>query len=152
MGSTRGETMKHLQSWMKDAYDYSCLAQCYLYAVADHSKIKLTEKQTEMYIMGGLLNGYGLGKDFFVKDPVHLMKQSWKDFCDEDIHPSVKKMDLPNGLKDLKTIEYAAVRYDYSGHSHFILMKYGLLEYNGLEGSQCFKYGKPTSARIIEFK
>ncbi len=144
--------MKHLQSWMKNAYDYSCLAQCYLYAVVDHSKVKLNERQAELYITGGLLAGYGLGKDFFVQDPVHLMKQSWKDYSGEDIYPNVKKLDLVNGLQDLKTIEYAAVRYDYNGHSHFVLMKYGLLEYNGLEDSVCFKYGKPTTARIIEFK
>ena len=117
--------MKHLQSWMKDAYDYSCLAQCYLYAVADHSKIKLTEKQTEMYIMGGLLNGYGLGKDFFVEDPVHLMKQSWKDFCDEDIYPSVRKMDLPNGLKDLKTIMVRNVGEKMILHYINLMMKIG---------------------------
>ena len=101
---------------------------------------------------GGLLAGYGLKEEFFVEDPVHLMKQSWKDYSGEDIYPNVKKLDLPNGLQDLKTVEYAAVRYDYNGHSHFVLMKYGLLEYNGLEDSQCFKYGKPTTARVIEFK
>lgn len=144
--------MKHLQSWFKNAFDHSCLAQVYLYAVADHSKVKLNERQVELYIAGGLLAGYGLEKDFFVADPVHLMKQSWKDYSGEDIYPSVRKVDLKNGLKDLRTTEYAAVRYDYNGHSHFVLMKYGLLEYNGLEDSQCFKYGKPTTARIIEFK
>ena len=144
--------MRKLQSWFKNAYDYSCLAQCYLYAVADHSEVKLADKQIEMFIMGGLISGYGLEEDFFVADPVHLMKQSWKDYTDEDIYPNVKKLDLVNGLQDLKTVEYAAVRYDYNGHSHFVLMKYGWLAYNGLEDSQCFKYGKPTTARIINFK
>lgn len=144
--------MKKLQSWFQQAYDFSCLAQCYLYAVADHSKVKLNERQVELYMTGGLLAGYGLKEEFFVEDPVHLMKQSWKDYSGEDIYPNVKKLDLPNGLQDLKTVEYAAVRYDYNGHSHFVLMKYGLLEYNGLEDSQCFKYGKPTTARVIEFK
>lgn len=143
--------MKKLQSWFKNAYDYSCLAQCYLFSVADHSKIKLNERQVELYIVGGLLRGAGLGEDFFVNDPVTLMRESWHDYSDEWIYPNVVKKSI-NSLEELRDVEYAAVEYKYNNHSHFVLMKYGLLEYNGLEDSQCFKFGKPVSARIIEFK
>ena len=144
--------MRHLQTWFKNAYDYSCLAQCYLYAIADHSKIGIKEKQLELFITSSLTLGYGIDDEFFVSDPVSLMTKSWKEFSDEDVKVNVRKMDLKEGLSELKTIPYAAVRFDYNGHSHYVLMKYGMLEYNSLEESNCFKYGKPTTARIIEFE
>ena len=141
--------MKKLQSLFKDWADYSCLAQCYLTAVA--KEFDLTDEQTEMFIVGSLLTSKALGDECFVNDAVTLIKDSWKLYTGGDVYPNIIKKPLTD-LSELSSIKWAAVEWSYNGHSHFILHKYGIRYYDGLTDSQCAKYGKPVSVRIVEFK
>jgi hypothetical protein len=141
--------MKHLQTLFAEWGDYSCLAQDYLAAVAFENE--LPEDAAEVFIAGSLLTSKALGDECYVKDSVTLMKDSWKLYSGEDIYPNVIKKPLTD-LSELSTVKWAAVEWSYNGKSHFILHKNGLRFYDSLEDSQCAKYGKPVSVRIIEFK
>lgn len=141
--------MKKLQSLFTEWGNYSCLAQCYLAAVAKEHD--LTDEQTEMFIVGSLLTSKALGDECFVKDSVTLMKDSWKLYTGQDVYPNVIKKPLTD-LSELSRVKWAAVEWSYNGHSHFILHKYGMRFYDSLEDSKCAKYGKPVSVRIIELK
>lgn len=141
--------MRKLQNLFNNWGEYSCLAQDYLAAVAFENE--LPEDAAEMFITGSLLTSKALDDECWVKDSVTLMKDSWKLYSGQDIYPNVIKKSLTD-LSELLTVKWAAVEWSYNGHSHFILHKYGLRFYDSLKDSQCAKYGKVTSVRIIEFK
>ena len=61
---------------------------------------------------------------------------------------NVTKKDITS-LDDLGG-KWAAVRFDYNGNGHWVLFHGKEMVYNSLENSNCFKYGKMTTARIIE--
>lgn len=56
--------------------------------------------------------------------------------------------------KDITSIDgirnRTPVRYDYNGHSHWVVVENGRIVFNSIENSQCVKYGKPVTARIIK--
>lgn len=141
--------MKKLQNVFKNWSEHASLAICYLAAVAFEKE--LPEEAAEMFITGSLLTSRAIDNECYVKDSVTLMKDSWKLYTGDDIYPNIIKKPL-NDLNELSTNKWAAVEWNYNGHSHFILHKYGMRFYDSLEDSQCAKYGKPVSVRIIEFK
>lgn len=58
--------------------------------------------------------------------------------------------------KDIKSLDevrkQTPVRFDYNGHSHWVVVSDGKIIFNSIENSQCVKHGKPVTARIIEWK
>lgn len=56
--------------------------------------------------------------------------------------------------KDISSIDgirnRTPVRYDYNGHSHWVVVENGKIVFNSIENSQCVKFGKPVTARIIK--
>ena len=141
--------MRKLQTLFREFGEYSCLAQCYLAAAAFENE--LPEEAAEIFIAGSLLTSKALGEECYVKDSVTLMKDSWKLYSGEDIYPNVIKKPLSD-LSELSNVKWAAVEWRYNDKSHFILHKYGIRFYDSLADSQCAKYGRPVSVRIINFK
>ena len=145
--------MVNLQDIYTQAGKYSCLCQCYLYAVIDKAGVK--EDLVPLVLNQAILNAYlentDIDNEFFVKNPVSLMNKMSSVVSNSELTFNVIKKDITS-VKDLPMVGYAAVRFDFNGHSHWVLFKNQVLLYNSLSDSQCFKYGKPTTARIIEIK
>lgn len=141
-----------LQSFLENAGKEACLCIDYCWAVAEYlgapddmTKIALTlQTCIECY------DSDILGQDFFVKDPVRLMKTCARLAGYPELKVAVEKLDIES-YKDLPEKKYAAVRHDYNGNSHFVLAYNKTLCYDSLDDSKCVRLGKPTTARVITF-
>lgn len=143
----------HLQDFLKSAGDYSCLAEDYIYAVLD--KFGLAHDYRDVTLLTTLYTVYskeiGVDKEFFVQDPVKLMEETAQNIFGKEINVSVVKQDITS-FKDLPFDRYAAVRFDYSGHSHWVLSYNQQRIFDSMKNSQCVRLGKPTTARIIDIE
>ena len=57
-----------------------------------------------------------------------------------------------NSIQELPDGKYTVVNYEYNGKNHWVGFYGSEAIYNSLEKSQCFSYGKPTEARILEIE
>ena len=140
---------KNLQSILVEAGDNSCLAIDYIEAVLDF--LQVPEHLRDGFAVAALIGAYKAGEfvedEFFVKNPVELMKMVAEQLGAE-IKCNVEKKDI-SSYKDLPETGYATVRHDYNGKGHWILAKDQFRIYDSLDDSVCVKNGKPTTARLI---
>lgn len=139
-----------LQDFFEQAGKYSCLAQCYIYAVLDYMRLNNGYRDVTMAttLLSAYNNCIGIDKEFFVENPVKLIKEVFKTVFEKDVEVDVVKRDITT-FKDLPFEQYSAVRFDYNGHSHWVLAKGQTQIYNSLSNSQCVRLGKPVTARVI---
>lgn len=140
---------RNLQSILKEAGGHCCLATDYIYAVLDY--LQVPEHLRDGFAVAALLGAYKagvfVGDEFYVKNPVGLMKMVAEQLGAE-IKCNVEKKDI-SSYKDLPEKGYATVRHDYNGANHWILAKDQFRIYDSIDDSVCVKNGKPTTARII---
>lgn len=137
----------HLQTKLKKAADNSCLAITYvtlgLWKLADEQEKPAIETMTAAIIINALDDDTMIGKDGFVKDGEKLLlaatQKKWR----------ITKKRIES-LQDLPENCIAAVNYQYYDKNHWVGVVNREVVYNSLEDSQCFKYGKPVDARIME--
>ena len=137
----------HLQTKLKKAADNLCLAITYvtlgLWKLADEQEKPAIETMTAAIIVNALDDDTMIGKDGFVKDGEKLLlaatQKKWR----------ITKKRIES-LQDLPENCVAAVNYQYYDKNHWVGVINREVVYNSLEDSQCFKYGKPVDARIME--
>lgn len=141
--------MKGIQTKFKAIADECCLACSYLYG-AYHSMADDCETNPlfiETAVCAAMLQELetldAIDKNGFVKDAEKLLSDAtgkkW----------SVTKMKI-SSIQELPDYKYAVVNFEFNDKNHWVLYKDKKFLYNTLEESQCFKYGKPTDARIME--
>lgn len=128
---------------------WSCLAQCYLMkALLDEAseEEKTNTDFLEVAMTSALIMAFNdktiLDDECTVLNPVKLMAGV------SERKYNVTKKDITS-LDDLDG-KWAAVRFDYNRNGHWVLFHGKEMVYDSLENSNCFKYGKMTTARIIE--
>ena len=137
----------HLQTKLRKAADNLCLAITYvtlgLWKLADEQEKPAIETMTAAIIVNALDDDTMIGKDGFVKDGEKLLlaatQKKWR----------ITKKRIES-LQDLPENCIAAVSYQYYDKNHWVGVINREVVYNSLEDSQCFKYGKPVDARIME--
>ena len=141
--------MKGIQTKFKAISDECCLACSYLYG-AYHSMADEHETNPlfiETAVCAAMLQELetldAIDKNGFVKDAEKLLADAtdkkWK----------VTKMKI-SSIQELPEHKYAVVNFEFNGKNHWVLYKDKKFLYNTLEDSQCFAYGKPVDARIME--
>lgn len=130
-----------IQTVAQNIGDYGCLAFCYALA----AKI-LTDDENinSLQLLKDVAAGVKMDIidcDCFVKDA-----ESYLYFLTNK-HFKVDRLDLPDN--DYSKLKLAAVRFDYNGFSHWVLIKDGKIAFDSLTSSNCVKHGKPTTARLI---
>lgn len=136
-----------VQSLLKSIGDYGCLALCYTVAVYSANdeyfnperiscKVKLIND-----VIRGIEDGI-LDNECFVTSAVKYLS-----FLDKNHKYNVVKQNLPDN--DYSKLKLAAVRFDYNGHSHWVLVQDGIITFDSLDDSVCRKLGKATTARVI---
>lgn len=125
---------------------WSCLAQCYLMKALLDEAAPEEEPFLEIALASALVVAFDdktiLDDECTVLNPVKLMAGV------SERKYNVTKKDITS-LDDLGG-KWAAVRFDYNRNGHWVLFHGKEMVYNSLENSNCFKYGKMTTARIIE--
>lgn len=142
--------MLKIQSQFEEFGKYGCLALCYIYSalkdVATKEELK-NDTFMKCALAAALITARdqstAVGEECFVNNPSSLMESV------NGQKYTITKRDIES-LEELKQVPKAAVRFDYNGKSHFVYVEYGMIVFNGLEVSNCVRYGKPTTARIIE--
>jgi hypothetical protein len=140
----------NLQDFCAKAGESACLAMCYirkaLIDVADPLEANNTlfmDVATISALISAFYNEAGIEEDFYVNNPVELMKGvAGKNY-------TVSKKDILH-LSDLSDVEWSAVRFDNGKNSHFVLCHFDKIFWNPMHISQCVISGKPTTARIIK--
>jgi hypothetical protein len=131
------------QDFCKSIGNGGCLAAVYVRAV-------LGEKATPTMMFDALwqaakFNIIDANDDCYVNDAVQLMGS---------INPykrySVEKLKITS-IEELKG-QLAAVNFQNGDFNHWVLVDKGEIIFDSLEDSQCVKYGKPTSSRIIKME
>jgi len=141
--------VKGIQTKFKAIADECCLACSYLYG-AYHSMADEHETNPlfiETAVCAAMLQELetldAIDKNGFVKDAEKLLADAtdkkWK----------VTKMKI-SSIQELPEHKYAVVNFEFNGKNHWVLYKDKKFLYNTLEDSQCFAYGKPVDARIME--
>lgn len=133
----------HVQYFMKE----SCLAYCYSYLVHYKNIDCVTDLNIQMTkdIINGALTWNCISFDGFVNNPELLI---FRCSCGTKKAKVYKK-----DIQDLKEIKEACpVRFDYNGASHWVVVENGKIIFDSWKDSQSVKYGKPTTARIIEWE
>lgn len=139
-----------LQTFLEKAGKYCCLAADYAWIVAD-ALGATDEKVKYAVIIQTLIECYDtpiMDSDFFVKNPVALMKTTAR-LCGYKIKVNVTKKEI-NNYSDLPEKGYAAVCHTSGNYSHFVVAKDRLRVWDSLENSNCVATGAPTSARIVK--
>lgn len=137
----------HLQTKLKKAADNLCLAITYvtlgLWKLADEQEKPAIETMTAAIIINALDDDTMIGKDGFVKDGERLLlaatQKKWR----------ITKKRIES-LQDLPENCVAAVSYQYYDKNHWVGVINQEVVYSSLEFSNCFAYGKPIDARIME--
>lgn len=137
-----------LQTILQNAANNFCLAITYLYLVlhhdADETEYGMLEPAVASMLTMAANDEEVLDEDGFVKDAEKLI------FRATGKKVSVTKKDIES-VKDLSENTYAAVRFDYNGKSHWVGFLGDKFLYNSLDFSNCFSYGKPVTARLLNF-
>lgn len=134
---------------MKEVYDAGCLAYCYSFIALNGMKWKdkdeLYAEMTRLVTLGRLKKL--LSYNCYVGKPEQFLK-----LCNgKDYKVSYKTI---NDLSEI--IEPTPVEYSYYNsktdktYSHFVVVANGKIVFDSLVASNCIKYGKPISARIIQ--
>lgn len=108
---------------------------CYIYAVG----VKATELQYIELVNDAIEQKILADDCTVINAELYLKWLTGRNF-------NVTKFNISK-LSDVKSV--APVRYDYNGHSHWVVVKDGKIVFNSLKESVCVKKGKPTTARII---
>lgn len=145
--------MKKLQDKLVIFGDYSCLAQCYIYTVLDYMKLNHDYRETTLLttLLQCYNNNIGLDDECYVTSAGELIDAVFKTVFCKDVDVVVEKADITS-FKDLPFGKYAAVKFAYNGHEHWVLSKDQVQIFNSLENSNCVRLGKPVAARIITIK
>lgn len=137
-----------LQTILQNAADKFCLAITYLYLAlhhdADETELSMLEPAVASMLVMAANDEEVLEEDGFVKDAEKLI------FRSTGKKVSVTKKDITS-VKDIPENTYAAVKFEYNGHAHWVGFLGPKFLYNSLDFSNCFSYGKPTSARLLSF-
>lgn len=146
--------MRKLQDKLVIFGDYSCLAQCYIYAVLDYMKLNHDYRETTLLttLLQCYNNHVALDDECFVTSAGTLIKEVFKAIFDKEMDVYVEKNESITSFKDLPFGKYAAVKFAYNGHEHWVLSKDQVQIYNSLENSTCVRLGRPVAARIITIK
>ena len=149
MNEVTNKYMKGIQDILLSAGNYGCLALDYAYIVEACSKefnpeVFASKVQLFLDILDAQNNDL-LEEDFFVKDA-----QKYMQYLDPSKQYSVFKKDITSMI-DLKGT-MGCVRFDYNGHSHWVVYADGQIVFDPLANSQCRLKGKPTTARVVEIK
>ena len=138
-----------LQSFMEEAGKGSCLAIDYIYiALAivnpDFETMDDIDKDVAIFqcLELAVLNKY-VDEDFYVPNAPKLMNY----LTGKKVN--VYKMEI-NGCTELPLNKWSAVGFDYNSKRHFVVGFGTKIIYDSLDNSNCRKYGKPTTARIVE--
>lgn len=130
----------YIQSFMHEA----CLAYCYSWIVhRDLFAGQLAERMTQ-----DVINGYfrwGVIDD----EATVLNADKYLYYCASQLQRfRVTKKEII----DITTIKEATpVRFDYKGGMHWVVVENGQIVFDAWKNSQCVRYGKPTTARVIEW-
>lgn len=130
---------------MQDVYKVfgksACLAICYLYinyyeqaTEAERNLPGFLETVVNSVLFQAFINKVGLDEECFVTNAAKLIP-TWK----------VEKRKVDAIPKD----EWSVVKFEYNGNGHWVAFHKGILLYNSLQNSVCYKYGKPVDARIL---
>lgn len=114
---------------------YSCLAMCYLYCVGlDVDTVDYIQTVSNCMKMGVLDN------ECTVYNARNYLK-----------HVTGKNyLVLKEPCTDISTVmEPTPVRFDYDGHSHWVVVENGKIVFNPLEYSRCVVFGRPVTKRTI---
>lgn len=144
-----------LQTMYESAAKYSCLAQDYIYSVIDTLFPTADDEQKLVMLNTALLLAYrnkiGIDEEFYVSDPVKLMKCVAVSMH-RNIEVSVSKQDITKFDDIPNDGQYRAVRKSFGGHSHFALFRGNKLIYNSLTQSVCYLKGEFDTMRNINIK
>lgn len=132
-----------IQSFFESAGRGACLALCYIRAA-------LGEKATTTMMFDALWqaaenNIIDVKDDCYVNDAVQLMRS-----INPNKRYSVEKLKITS-IEELKG-QLAAVNFQNGDFNHWVLVDKGEIIFDSLDDSQCVKYGKPTSSRIIKME
>ena len=137
-----------VQSLALNIGNYGCLAFCYANVVESLNDGWNPDKMAcQMKLLADVIdamNAGKLGEDCFVKSAADYMS-----YLDNARHTfKVTKEELDGTVNSLAG-KIAAVRFDNNGHSHWCLYAGDRIVFDSLDSSQCRKFGKPMSARVI---
>lgn len=116
-----------------------CLYYCYLYCVG----IEFENEGQALYEADRKRRQKILDNDGTVLDAVKLLS----NITGRKVNVTKKEV---SSISEIK--EKTPVRFDYNGKSHWVVVANGEIVFNSIENSVCVKNGKPTTARIIEWK
>lgn len=138
----------HLQTKLQNAANNLCLAITYitlaLYSKMTPEEVPALETMVAASITAALDDSTILSKDGYVLDAEKLIYNT------TGIKATVTKQKI-SSIKDLPKDKYAAVNFEYNGNNHWVGAYGNEVIFNSLEFSNCFAYGKPVDARIIDF-
>jgi len=138
----------HLQTKLLNAAENLCLAISYitltLYSKMSEEEKPALEAMVASAIVLALDDDEVLSKDGSVKDADKLI------FRATGYKVKVHKRKI-SSISELPDGKYSIVNYEYNGKNHWVGFYGSEAIYNSLDKSQCFSYGKPTDARILEF-
>lgn len=134
------KTEKWAVRTMREFTSSLCLFYCYLYCAGTEFKDEKDAFDTaERMRLQGVLDDDGT-----VLDGPRLLEiftgRKWK---------VEKKAIDERGVNELTVT--TPVRFDYNGKSHWVVMSHGDVVFDPIENSQCVKYGKPASARLLSW-
>lgn len=142
-----------LQTMYENAGKWSCLTQDYLYAVIDFLSPTLDDEaklnMLNTAIMAAYIGKAGIDEEFYVSDPVRLMKKM-AAALGKSINVSVTKQDITKFDDIPNDGKYRAVRKSYNGKSHYALFRGNKLLYNSLKRSVCYESGEFDTMRNID--
>lgn len=133
--------MFKIQDFFKSAGEGGCLAMCYIFA-------SLGKSTTASLMFDALYQAAGnniidVDDDCYVRDAVSLMRS---------VNPSKRYSVTKQKISSIEELggKLAAVNFQNGNFNHWVLVEHGQIIFDSLEDSQCVKYGRPTSARVIE--
>ena len=139
----------HLQTILINAANNFCLAITYLYLAlykdAEEAEKAMLEPAIASMLVMAANDEEVLEEDGYVKDADKLI------FRCTGRKVTVTKKDITS-IKEIPRDTYAAVRFEFGGEEHWAGYYGPKLIYNSLDKSDCLSYGKPTTARLLEFK
>lgn len=137
MKDIQNKTTRFAESLARNFTTNLCLFYCYLFCIGiDFATAEDAFEEADKRRRQGIL-----GNDGTVLDAERLLGAFL------GYKPSVTKQEITSiGGITKKT----PVRYDYNGHSHWVVVENGKIVFNSIENSVCVAKGKPVTARIIK--
>lgn len=127
-----------IQDFCKSVGIGGCLALCYIKAA------KPDATETELFDILWQASKKGIidaNDDCYVRDGIKLLSLS---------NSSKSYNVTKQTISTIQGIKLGAVNFENNGYNHWVLVEKGQIIFDSLDDSKCVKYGKPTSARIIE--